>query len=326
VSAFISVNGIMLHPMPFAHLDRIETIWQSNPKIHLDRAGVSTADFLDLEKASRSFESLAACRSVAGTLQNGGGSEAVRVAQVTPKFFAALASSAALGRVFSAGENTVVVSEAFWKTRLAGAPGVIGMRLPLASGTATIAGVMPDSFDFPLGTELWTPLVLTPLDAQQRSAHDLLILGLLKSGVSMQQSTLELSSVAARLAEAYPASNGGKAFTVVPLRDLTEGTTNRFLTVILFAAGFVLLLACANIGNLQLARTTHRQKEIAVRAALGASRLQIARHLLAESLLLSVAAGFLGVVLADWNNFYVKQNIPALATFRRKILELSSFA
>jgi len=313
VSAFIAVDGIILHPMPFAHIERIETIWQSNPKIHLDRAHVSPADFLDLEKQTSSFESLAACRSVVATLRNASTSQIVRISQVSAKFFTVLAGKAALGSVLSTDPHAAVVSEAFWKTRLAGAPDVVGKHLSLASGDVTIAGVMPDNFDYPLGTEIWSPLVLSPSETQQRSVHDLLLLGRLKPGVTGRQAASEVSALAARLAADYPATNGDESFNLIPLRDLSEVITGRFVTVILGAAGFVLLLACANIGNLQLARATHRQKEIAVRAALGATRFQIARHLLAESLLLSIIAGGLGVLLADWNNVYSKQNIPALA-------------
>ena len=313
VSAFISVNGIILHPLPFANLERIQTIWQSNPKIHLDREQLTPADFLDLEKQSHSFESLAACRAIAGTLRNGAGSEMVRIAEVSPAFFKVLSGAAALGHVAPLATNAVVISEAFWKTRLAGSRAVIGQRLPLAGGGATIIGVMPDDFDYPLGTEIWSPLVFTPVETQQRTVHNLHVLGLLRSDTSLAQAGFEAKSIGGRLADEFPATNAEEAFNVVPLRDLTEGTTNRFVGVILGSAGFVLLLACANIGNLQLARAANRQKEIAVRAALGASRFQIARQLLAETLLLSVAAGFLGVMLADWNNYYTKQNIPAVA-------------
>ncbi len=210
------------------------------------------------------------------------------------------------------------MSEVFWKTRLAAAPDVIGKKLNLSTGAATIVGVMPDEFDYPLGTEVWVPLLLNPTDGEQRTTHDLSLLGLLKKGVSPHQAATELSSLSARLANAFPGTNADESFALVPLQDLTEGTTNRFITVILGAAGFVLLLACANIGNLQLARATNRLKEIAVRAALGASRYRIARHLLAESLLLSLVAGFLGVFLADWNNYYMKQTFPGwpFASFR----------
>ena len=313
VSAFIAVDGILLHPLPFAHLNRIVTVWQSNPKVASDRVPVSPADFLDLQNQSSSFSALAAAHSTTGTLNVGSGSEAVRIAKVSPSFFTVLSSKAARGRVSPLDSNTVVVSDAFWKTRLAGAPDVVGRKLPLSTGSATIVGVMPDEFDYPLGTEVWSSLILTPTAAQQRATHNLLLLGLLKDDVSEKQASAELSSISGRLASAFPATNGDEAFQVVALQDLTEGTTNRFVSIILAAAGFVLLLACANIGNLQLARATSRQKEIAVRAALGASRFQITRHLLAESLLLSIIAGCLAVFLADWNNVYTKQNIPAIA-------------
>jgi putative ABC transport system permease protein len=178
MSAFIAVNGILLHPMPFASLERLETIWQNNPKVHLDRAHVSTADFLDLEKQTTSFELLAGCRSLVVTLETGAGSEAVRMAEVSPKFFRVLSAKAALGRVLPVDQNAVVVSEAFRKTFLAGSADVLGRRLTMASGTITVVGVMPDDFDYPLGTQIWSPLVLTPAETQQRSGHDLLLLGL----------------------------------------------------------------------------------------------------------------------------------------------------
>ena len=319
VSAFIAVNGIILHPLPFAHLERIETVWESNPTIRLDRAPVDSGNFLDLQSVSHSFAYLAACRSVAGTLQLGQSSEMVRIAQVSPSFFTVLSGKAQRGRVLrvetgaSDEANAVVVSEAFWKARLAASTDVIGRRIHLSTGQATIVGVMPDNFDYPLGTEIWSPLVLPPTAQQERSVHDLLLIGLLKPGASSDQASAEVASVAARLAAQYPATNAHRRFTVVPLVNLTEGITNRFVGVILASAAFVLLLACANIANLQLARAVNRRKEIAVRTALGASRAQIVRLLLAESLLLSVAAGGLGVLIADWNNFYTKQNIPALA-------------
>jgi putative ABC transport system permease protein len=172
---------------------------------------------------------------------------------------------------------------------------------------------MPDRFDYPLGTEIWSPLLFTPAEKQQRFVHNLLLVGLLKPGVTASQARAEFASIGARLAAQYPATNDGRSFDVIPIVDLTEGITNRFVSVILCSACFVLLLACANIANLQLARAVNRQKEIAVRTALGAKPWQIARLLLAESLLLSAAAGLLGVFMADWNNFYTKQNIPALA-------------
>jgi putative ABC transport system permease protein len=319
VSAFIAANGIILHPLPFAHLERIETIWESNRKIHVEPAKVSPANFLDLERQTGSFAYLAACRSVAGTMRSGSASEMVRIAQVSPAFFTVLSGKAALGRILpsepagSAEANTVVVSEAFWKARLGSAADVIGSRLQLSGGSSTVVGVMPDRFDYPLGTEIWSPLLFTPAEKQQRSVHNLLLLGLLKPGVTAGQAKAEFASVGARLAAQYPATNDGRSFDVIPIVDLTEGITNRFVSVILCSACFVLLLACANIANLQLARAVNRQKEIAVRTALGAKPWQIARLLLAESLLLSAAAGLLGVSMADWNNFYTKQNIPALA-------------
>ena len=312
VSAFIAVNGIILHPLPFSNLDRIMTLWETNPKVRLDRTASAPANFLDLQTQARSFQSLAACRSLLATFRSGSAPEMVRLAQVSPAFFDVLSGQAALGRIPRGEAHAIVVSDSFWKTRLASSPDVIGRTLHLSQGSFTIAGVMPDNFDYPLGTEIWSPLLLTPAEGQQRSVHDLQLLGLLQPGVAAGQANSEAAAIAARLASEHPATNRDRSFTAIPLRELSEGVTNRFLSVILSTAGFVLLLACANIGNLQLARAAGRRKEIAVRAALGAGRFQIARHLFAESLLLSIAAGGLGVLLADWNNVYSKQNIPAM--------------
>jgi putative ABC transport system permease protein len=313
VSAFIAVNGIILHPLPFPNLDRVVTIWENNPKVRLDRTASAAANFLDLQTQARSFQYLAACRSLLATVRNGTDSETVRLAQISPAFFDVLSAKAALGRIPRSEARSLVISDSFWKTRLASSPDAVGRVLHLAQGAFTIAAVMPDNFDYPLGTEVWSPLLLTPADGQQRSVHNLSLLGLLRPGVLASQANSEAAAIAARLASEHPATNRDRSFDVIPLREFSEGVTNRFLSVILSTAGFVLLLACANIGNLQLARAAGRRKEIAVRAALGASRFQIARHLLAESLLLSIAAGFLGVLLADWNNVYSKQNIPAIA-------------
>ncbi len=313
VSAFISANSILLHPLPFAHLDRIETIWQTNPRLHLDRTGLSTADFLDLERQSTSFDFVAASCTLAATLPAGSGAEMVRIAQVSPSFFNVLSGKPILGRLAPAVPQTAVVSYSFWKNRLSSAPDVIGRHLALSTGPVTVVGVMPDEFDYPLGTEVWSALVITPTEGAQRSVHNLEVIGLRKPAVTTRQAVSEASSLASRLAASFPATNRDESFEIVPLRDQSDGTTNRFVLVILGAACFVLLLACANAGNLALARATNRQKEIAVRAALGASRFRIARHLFAESLVISLLAGALAVFLADWNNFYMKQNIPALA-------------
>ena len=268
VSAFIAVNGIILHPLPFPNLDRIVTIWESTPKVALDRMASSPANFLDLQSEARSFLYLAACRSRLATLRNGSTSEIVRLAEVSPAFFDVLSSKARFGRVLGDESQAVVVSEAFWKTRLASSPDVLGHTLHLSQGSFNIVGVMPDNFDYPLGTEIWSPLLLTPADRQQRSVHDLLLVGLLKPGVAASQANSEAAAIATHLAAEYPATNRDRSFTVIPVRDLSEGVTDRFVAVILCTAGFVLLLACANIGNLQLARAAGRRKEIAVRAAL----------------------------------------------------------
>jgi putative ABC transport system permease protein len=172
---------------------------------------------------------------------------------------------------------------------------------------------MPDSFDYPLGTQLWSPLTLAPTEEHERDAHSLMVLGLLKPGVTAAEAGAEASTIASRLEHEYPKTNQDRSMLVTPLRDMTDQVTDRFVTTLLGAAGFVLLLACANIGNLQLARATNREREIAVRAALGASRFEIARQLFTESVLISAAAGVVGLLLASWNNDLMKSSISPVA-------------
>ncbi len=316
-ASFILINSMILHPLPYPRLERIMTIWEK-PKFSTQREALSPGDFTDLKSQSHSFEKLAAYRGWDVNLTGTGNPERVQAYEVSPEFFSVLGKGAKLGRTFSSGSdqlnrsNVVVVSEGFWKSHLAASPDAIGKSISLSGQKYTVIGVMPDSFDYPLSADIWSPLILNPAEQHERKTRDLMVIGLIKPNVRAEASS-EAAAMASRLAKLYPGTNEDRNVLVIPLRDLTDTVTNHFLWILLDAAGFVLLLACANIGNLQMARAATRQKEITVRAALGASRFQIARQLLAESILISCIAGAAGLFFASWNNDYAKKGIPAVA-------------
>jgi putative ABC transport system permease protein len=314
-SSFITIESMVLHPLPYPRLDRIVTLWETLPKVRTAEVPLSPADFTDINNQSHSFAAVAAYRGWDVSLTATGVPERIQAALVSSDFFGVLGMQPELGRTFANDANqhqrVVVVSDAFWKNRLAGSRAAVGKPISLNGAAYTVIGVMPDSFDLPLLNQIWAPLVLDPAQQHDREHHDLSALALLKANVSPEQARAELAAIASRLAKQYPRTNGDRGLLADPIRDMAERVTGRFLLMLFGAAGFVLLLACANIGNLLLARATNREREFAVRTALGAGRLQIAREMVAESVLLSLAAAVIGLLLASWNVAYAKISIPA---------------
>ncbi len=317
ISCFTSVNALVLHPFPFPHLERIMTVWQTSTKVHTQRNLVTPADYVDL-KHTTSFEQLAAYRAWDVTLTGVDDPERVIAAQVTADFFPVFGMLPARGRAFSEREcqpgldGVVVVSQPFWKNRMASGAQPIGKTISLGSRVYTVIGVMPGDFDFPLATEVWAPLALTNEAQQRRTNGELAAVGRLKPGVRPAQARAEMAALASTLEQRYPQTNDGRSVLVTPLRDITNEVTDHFVVTMLGAASFVLLLACANIANLLLARATARQKEIGIRAALGAGRYRIARQLLTESVVVSVLGGVVAMFLADGALVFQKSKIPPM--------------
>ncbi len=315
--SFISTSALILHPLPYPRLERIVTVWETLPKLRTERSPLAPADFIDFRKESRSYEKIGAYREWNAALTGTGDAERVAASEVTPGFFEVLGRKAALGRIFSGDEGetsharVAVISQGFWKTHFAGARDVIGKPISLDGKSYAVVGVMPGEFNYPLQNEVWAPLTFEAAESQERGRHDVLALALLKPNVPAAQASAEAATIASRLAQRYPGTNEARSIQVTELRESSDEVTKHFVLMLVGAAGFVLLLACANIGNLQLARAASRQKEIAVRAALGASRRQIARQLLAEGLLISLAAGGLGLLLASWNLDLNRSDISA---------------
>ena len=315
-SSFMWVSALVLHPLPYAGLERIMTVWETVPKLRAGRDAVAPANFLDWRQENRAFEQMAAYQPWDANLTGTGEPERIQACLVTADFFAVLGMKPALGRSFSREEQetpssgAVIVSHGFWQRRLASSPDAVGRSVSLDNRNYTIAGVMPAEFDYPLATELWTPLAMTPQERNQRTLRTLLVLGRLRPQVTVAEAGAAMNVIAGRLERAYPQSNESRGVAVVPLRELTNQVTDRFVLTLLGAASFVLLLACANVASLMLARATGRQRQFAVEAALGASRFRIARLLLAESTLIALLGGVLGIYQAAWNLDLSKSRIP----------------
>jgi predicted permease len=315
---FTIVNGVLLRPLPYDDPSRLVMVWSTNALEHRDAEVVAPLDFFDYRKAS-SFAALEATYSFVArtTLDLPSGAELITVSAATPGMFAMLGRQPAVGRWFTGDEleTAVLVSHAFWQRRLGGDPGAIGTVLSIQNHPRTIVGVMPADFVFPYKTMLgpsgftrstdidaWLPLQFVDADTRvtgvaslTRSTRFLSLVGRLNPGVTAAQADGEIRGIAAQLASMYPASNRVIGATVVPLHEQTVGSMRPALTLLLGGVGFVLLMACVNLANLLLARSSVRQREMAIRAALGAGRRRLLRQTVIETLLLSCAGGALAI-------------------------------
>ena len=306
-SSFISIGALVLHPFPFPSLDRIMMLQESMPRLPNEREAAAPANFRDWQEQNRSFQRMAAFRPVEAALTSSGEPERVDATAVTADFFPLLGIAPELGRTFRPDEietahaRVTVVSHGFWVRRLSASPAAVGETVSLDGRRYSIVGVMPSDFNFPLENEIWVPLTLTNAQAADRAGRNLSVLGLLKPGVSTAAARADMQTIALRLARRYPDANEGRTVVVTPLRELTNAIGSRFVVVLMAASGFVLLLACVNIANLQLVQAVRRQREVAVRTALGAGRLEILRQLATESILIGIPGGALGLCLASWD-------------------------
>ena len=316
-SIFTVVNSLLLHPLPFAHLDRLVVVWETAQRQKEYQVAPAPGNFRDWQEQSHSFEELAASHGWEVNVTGVGPAERVDGSQVTPTFFALLGKRAQLGRTIGDSDfeprraGVVVISYGFWQQRLGARADVIGSNVRLNGLEHTIVGVMPRDFEYPVGVDIWGPLDLQTVDQANRTEHYLQVIGRLKPEVPMAQAQADLEAIAGRMAQRFPATNAGHSVRLVGLvNDMLQGS-RQFILVLMGAAGFVLLLACANVANLQLAQGSVRQKEIAVRLAMGASRGRIARQLLIESVLQSSLGAAAGLSLASWDLQRQRNSIPA---------------
>jgi predicted permease len=300
---FSVVDAVLLRPLPFERADRIVAIRNLWTKTGLRAATVSAPDFDDWKAQSRSFRSMAYYTGGETSVTIGAAADYVAVFRVTPGFFDALGARTALGRLLSAEEQTaggpaaVVISDAFWRRQFNADPKAVGSTVKFSDRLFTITGVLERGIRFPATADIYVPFWVRPATTS-RSAHNYRVVARLADGVSIDQARSEMTTIAQRLESQYPESNAGKLTDVVTLQELLVGGTRQTLYTLLGAVALVLLIACANVANLQLSRATSRNREMVVRAAVGAARGRLVRQLLTESAVLGVLAALLGAWLA----------------------------
>jgi putative ABC transport system permease protein len=310
---FTFANAFLVHPVSLPEVGQLAVVATGEQK-----APAAPADFLDWKSQSAAFESMAAYRQSDLNMTAGGVPERVLGARVTSNFFELLRVKAAMGRTFLPDEDqpghdqAALLGNGVWQRRFGSDPNILGKAIELNSKAYTVAGIMGKDFEFPVPTDVWIPLAMDEKERAERAAVTIRVLGRLKPGVSVAEAQSEMATIAARLAREYPQTNRGRRAHVMPLVEYVEGSITRAYTVMLLVAvGFVLLIACANIANLQLARSMTRQKEMAVRAALGASRWRGIRLLLTENVLLALLGGATSILLSKWVLGLCTANMPA---------------
>ncbi|HKU74406.1 MAG TPA: ABC transporter permease [Pyrinomonadaceae bacterium] len=310
-SIFTVVDAALLRGLPYKSPDRLYHIWENTPKKEFPKREFSYPDYQDYQQNSV-FEGLAAYTGGGVILSGYGDPENLNAPRASANFFSVLGVDPILGRTFEAGEDkqggpkVTILTYGLWQRRFGGDPGIVGRALTLNGDSYTVIGVLPASFQFALRpSDLWVPYQPTQNQLTRRFMHGTNLIGRLKSDKTVNDAQSELSLIASRIEQQYNDSHAGTTSRIVPLQEEVVGSVRPILIVLLAAVGFVLLIACANVASLLLTRSISRQKEVAIRSALGASRWRVIRQLLTESMLLSIIGGAAGLVIAYWG-------VPAL--------------
>ena len=309
---FSVVDTVLLKPLAFPQPEQLVHIWHTPPQSSfpgMTRFSVSPANFLDWQAQNDVFQGVSLVGGANYNLTGAGEPRSVVARRVSYDFFSILQAQPILGRTFDPdddqpGHNYVaILSENFWRSQFNSDPGIVGKDITLDGAAYKVIGVMPTKYEYPIDSpedapRLWTPLGLTPQQRAVRGNHNFLVIGRLRPGVTIQQAQAEMDTISRRLEQQYPADDKGWGALVVPMNDDLVGDIRTALLVLFGAVAFVLLIACANVANLVLARTISRQREVAIRTALGASRARVLRQIISETVLLSLLGGLLGIALA----------------------------
>ena len=319
-AVFSVVNSVLLRELPFNDSARLVTIAETHPE--LPRLQVATPDFKDWQQQAQSFDAMAAYSSKSMrnlVLTDAGEPEQLQGTCITQNFFPLLGTSPALGRNFlpeeeqTGSDRVVIISYDLWQRRFAADPNLTGSQVRLNGESHTVIGVMPEGAQLPLETDVWLPISrLRPEEINNRVYHTLEVVGRLKPGVTLEQARTEMESIAGRLQQAYPATNKTIGVRLTLLHEQLTGNVRPALLALFGTVGMVLLITCVNVSNLLLARAASRQKEVALRAALGAGRLRLFRQFLTESLMLASLGGVCGLLLAMWAVPLLRAALPSL--------------
>lgn len=301
---FSAVNGVLLRPLPYNRPDQLLLLYENNKSKGWKQVTVSPPNFLDLRARSQSFAKIAAFRAAAFNLKVGDEPERVVGARVSADLFTAMGVEPKLGRAFTAEEDqsghdqVALLSYAFWQEHFRADGTALGKTITLDDKPFTIIGVMPETFRFPGKTQIWTPIAFSAADLHNRGTHFLGVVARLKPDLSLMQAQGDMDKIAQQLQQEYPNPDAGMGISIVPLHEAIVGKIRLTLVLLLGAVAVLLLIACANIASLFIVRISSREKEMAVRAALGATPVRLVRQLLTESLLLGLGGGALGIVIA----------------------------
>ncbi len=311
-SIFSVVNAVLLAHLPYKNPSRLSMIWGTNASRGVDKSPVSPGDYFEWKQKNTVFQDIAASRDDQVTLTGVGNPQLLVGYDFAANYFSILGVSPELGRTFSAeedrpgGPKVAVLSDKLWRGTFLADPGIVGKAITLDGEPYTVIGVMPRSFDYPPSVRIWMPIALPGSSAGDYQHHYVRVMGRLKPGVAVEQAQAQMTALALQIDGEHHTTDAGNGVNITPLREQLVGDIQTPLFVLMGAVGFVLLIACANVASLLLARATTRHKEIAACAALGASRGRLLRQFLTESLMLSLAGGVLGIALALWcTNFLV---------------------
>jgi putative ABC transport system permease protein len=322
---FTVVQSVLLRPLPFHKSNQLIVVRERNLKAGFPQFSLSPGNYLDYRDHNHTFSRFAAFTGQGLNLSGGAEPERLRGARVTTDFFDVLGVGPSLGRPFTAQEgqlgsqHVVILSDALWQRRFAGGKDVLGKQVKMNEEMYTVVGVMPKGFQFPNRAETWTPLAMNAQNWQQRGGHYLSGIARLKEGGSLAAAQADLNQIAARAEKAFPDSNSGWDTTLSGLQESVVGRIRPLMLTLMAAVGFVLLIACVNLANLLLSRSSARRREIGIRNALGAGRGRLVRQLLTESLLLSAMGAAFGLILA-WAGTRLLVNLnPSILPRAREI-------